>query len=41
LSSLRPANLKVEDASSDFRTVNEMFLCDLDGYTARIGRKAT
>jgi hypothetical protein len=24
-----------------FRTVNEMFLCDLDGYTARTGRKAT
>ncbi len=22
-----------------FRTVNEMFLCDLDGYTARPGRK--
>jgi len=24
-----------------FRTVNEMFLCDLDGYTARRGRKPT
>jgi len=24
-----------------FRTVNEMFLCDLDGYTARKGRKPT
>jgi putative transposase len=24
-----------------FRTVNEMFLCDLDGYTARNGRKPT
>ena len=24
-----------------FRTVNEMFLCDLDGYTARSGRKPT
>jgi putative transposase len=24
-----------------FRTVNDMFLCDLDGYTARRGRKPT
>jgi putative transposase len=24
-----------------FRTVNEMFSCDLDGYTARTGRKPT
>ncbi|RSL18705.1 putative transposase [Edaphobacter aggregans] len=24
-----------------FRTVNEMFLCDLDGYTTRSGRKPT